>query len=71
MSKSLGNFFTIKEVLDKFEPEPKFLVLQVFFWGMLITFPIAAIEGILPINEIVLAVIVAPVLRRLGNTLLL
>lgn len=54
---------------DKFEPEPKILVLKVFFWGMLVTFPIAVIEGIPPINELVLAVIVAPIVEEVGKYL--
>jgi len=54
---------------DKFEPEPKVLVLKIFFWGMLLTFPIILIEGLLPTSEFILGIIIAPVIEECGKYL--
>jgi RsiW-degrading membrane proteinase PrsW (M82 family) len=52
---------------DRYEPEPKILILKVFLYGMLVTIPAAVIEGILPISSLALAVVAAPVIEELAK----
>ena len=51
---------------DRYEPEPVPLVLKIFFLGMLVTIPVAFIEGAFAIfvAEIVLAVFIAPIVEE-------
>jgi RsiW-degrading membrane proteinase PrsW (M82 family) len=52
---------------DRYEPEPKLLIIRTFLLGMLITIPVAFIEGILPISDLVLAVFAAPIIEELAK----
>ena len=49
---------------DKWEPEPKALVLRVFFFGMVAALPSAAIELLLGFPEAATMVIVAPIVEE-------
>jgi RsiW-degrading membrane proteinase PrsW (M82 family) len=55
---------------DRYEPEPKLLILRTFFLGALITIPVAFIEGILPISDLILAVLAAPIIEEVAKFLL-
>ncbi|MDD1678771.1 MAG: PrsW family glutamic-type intramembrane protease [Methanomicrobiales archaeon] len=52
---------------DRYEPEPKFLILRTFLLGMGVTIPVAFIEGILPLSDLILAVLAAPVIEELAK----
>jgi RsiW-degrading membrane proteinase PrsW (M82 family) len=54
---------------DRYEPEPKLLIVRTFLLGMLITIPVAFIEGFLPISDLVLAILAAPVIEELAKYL--
>jgi RsiW-degrading membrane proteinase PrsW (M82 family) len=54
---------------DRYEPEPKLLIIRTFFLGMLITIPVAFIEGVLPISDLILAVLAAPIIEELAKYL--
>jgi RsiW-degrading membrane proteinase PrsW (M82 family) len=49
---------------DQFEPEPRLLVVKVFLLGMLVTIPVALLEGLLPVSALVLAVLFAPIIEE-------
>ena len=62
---------------DKIEPEPRALVAKIFFYGVLITVPVAIVEGIVSgvavslltpaIGAFLLAVVVAPIVEEYGK----
>ncbi|GLI46182.1 MULTISPECIES: PrsW family intramembrane metalloprotease [Methanoculleus] len=55
---------------DKFEPEPAALVIKIFLLGVLVTFPVAFIEGLFGlfiVSQLVKGVIVAPVVEEYGK----
>ncbi|MDD1673908.1 MAG: PrsW family glutamic-type intramembrane protease [Methanomicrobiales archaeon] len=54
---------------DRYEPEPRLLILRIFFLGMLVTLPVALLEGILPISDFLLAVFAAPIIEELAKYL--
>jgi Predicted membrane protein len=54
---------------DRYEPEPKLLILRTFILGMLVTLPVAFIEGLLPISDLLLAAVGAPIIEELGKYL--
>jgi RsiW-degrading membrane proteinase PrsW (M82 family) len=54
---------------DRYEPEPKLLIIRTFILGMLVTIPVAFIEGILPVSDLILAIFAAPVIEELGKYL--
>ncbi len=49
---------------DRYEPEPRLLVIRVFLLGMLVTIPVAFVEGLIPVSEAILAVVFAPILEE-------
>jgi RsiW-degrading membrane proteinase PrsW (M82 family) len=54
---------------DRYEPEPKLLIIRTFFLGMLVTLPVAFIEGVLPISDLILAVLAAPIIEEVAKYL--
>jgi RsiW-degrading membrane proteinase PrsW (M82 family) len=54
---------------DRYEPEPKLLIIRTFILGLLITIPVAFIEGLLPVSDLVLAVVGAPVIEEVAKYL--
>jgi RsiW-degrading membrane proteinase PrsW (M82 family) len=54
---------------DRYEPEPKLLILRTFLLGVLVTIPVAFLEGILPVSDLVLAIIAAPIIEELAKYL--
>jgi RsiW-degrading membrane proteinase PrsW (M82 family) len=54
---------------DRYEPEPKLLIIRTFILGMLVTIPVAFIEGILPISDLYLAILGAPIIEELAKYL--
>ncbi len=54
---------------DRYEPEPKLLIIRTFLLGMLVTIPVAFLEGILPVSGLMLAVVGAPIIEELAKYL--
>ena len=55
---------------DRFEPEPAALVVKIFLLGVLVTFPVAFVEGFFGLfmaSPLVMGVIVAPVVEEYGK----
>jgi len=54
---------------DRYEPEPKILILRTFILGILVTIPVAVVEGLLPVSDLILAAVAAPTIEELGKFL--
>ncbi|MCK5684553.1 PrsW family intramembrane metalloprotease [bacterium] len=54
---------------DKLEPEPKSLVIKIFFLGLLAAIPIAIVETFFTVSKFWLLVLVAPVIEEYGKYL--
>lgn len=55
---------------DKYEPEPAALIVKVFLLGVLITFPVAFVEGFIGLfiaSPLIMGVIVAPIVEEYGK----
>ncbi|MEE9275404.1 MAG: PrsW family glutamic-type intramembrane protease [bacterium] len=52
---------------DKIEPEPKILIIKVFFWGMVAVFPVSLIETPFAGSQFLLVVIAAPVIEEFAK----
>jgi len=55
---------------DKFEPEPATLVIKLFLLGVLVTFPIAFVEGffgLFIVSPLIMGAIIAPVVEEYGK----
>ena len=55
---------------DKFEPEPKALIVKLFLLGVLVTFPVAFVEGffgLFIVSPLIMGAIVAPVVEEYGK----
>ncbi|MBN2089546.1 PrsW family intramembrane metalloprotease [candidate division KSB1 bacterium] len=52
---------------DKFEPEPKNLIIKTFFYGILIAFPVVLIESGLYVSDLISLVVVAPIVEELAK----
>lgn len=49
---------------DRWEPEPRHLVLKAFFWGLVIAFPAALLETAFLWSQFLLIVVAAPVIEE-------
>lgn len=49
---------------DKLEPEPKGVIIKLFFYGVFIAIPVAVAEQYIPFKRIFLAVIFAPIIEE-------
>jgi len=49
---------------DKLEPEPKRIIVKLFFYGILIAIPAAITELFIPFKKIFLAIIFAPIIEE-------
>lgn len=54
--------------LDR-EPEPKFLVLQAYLWGLVAIIPVTLINGLIPLPPFWSAVILAPIVEEITKFL--
>jgi len=56
---------------DRFEPEPLSWILLVYIFGIVVTIPVAFIEGVLSLvlSEFLLVVMVAPIVEEFGKYL--
>ena len=54
---------------DKLEPEPKSLVIKIFFLGLLAAIPIAIVETFFTVSRFWLLILVAPVIEEFGKYL--
>ena len=55
---------------DKFEPEPAALIARIFLLGVLVTFPVAFVEGLFGLiiaSPLVMGVIIAPIVEECGK----
>ena len=55
---------------DKYEPEPAALIVKIFLLGVLITFPVAIVEGLFGLfiaSQVVMGVIIAPIVEEYGK----
>ena len=55
---------------DKYEPEPAALIVKVYLLGVLVTFPVAFVEGfvgLLIASPLIMGVIIAPIVEEYGK----
>ncbi|MCE5338231.1 MAG: PrsW family intramembrane metalloprotease [Methanomicrobiaceae archaeon] len=55
---------------DRFEPEPAALIVKIFLLGVLVTFPVAFVEGFLGLfvaSPLIMGVIIAPIVEEYGK----
>ncbi|MCK8517567.1 PrsW family intramembrane metalloprotease [Methanoculleus sp. 7T] len=55
---------------DKFEPEPASLIVKIFLLGVLVTFPVAFVEGFVGLfvaSSLIMGVIIAPIVEEYGK----
>ncbi|MDD2472579.1 MULTISPECIES: PrsW family intramembrane metalloprotease [unclassified Methanoculleus] len=55
---------------DRFEPEPASLIVMIFLLGVLVTFPVAFVEGFFGLfiaSPLIMGVVVAPVVEEYGK----
>jgi RsiW-degrading membrane proteinase PrsW (M82 family) len=54
---------------DKYDPEPKGLIIKTFFYGILVAFPVVLIETGIHISDMFSLIIVAPIVEELAKYL--
>jgi protease PrsW len=55
---------------DRYEPEPASLIAKMFFLGVLVTFPVALVEGffsLLIVSPLIMGAVVAPIVEEYGK----
>ncbi|HEY9880875.1 MAG TPA: PrsW family glutamic-type intramembrane protease [Leptolyngbyaceae cyanobacterium] len=52
---------------DKLNPEPRGLILKIFFLGMLVAIPVLLLQWLLPLPKLWVAVLAVPILAELGK----
>ncbi|BBL67921.1 PrsW family intramembrane metalloprotease [Methanoculleus chikugoensis] len=55
---------------DKFEPEPAALIVKIFLLGVLVTFPVAFVEGFFGLfiaSPLIMGAVVAPIVEEYGK----
>ncbi|KLK87562.1 peptidase [Methanoculleus sediminis] len=55
---------------DKFEPEPAALIVKIFLLGVLVTFPVAFVEGffgLFIVSPLIMGAVIAPIVEEYGK----